>query len=152
MCSLWFILECQLLSYPFTPPWRSSYEEHNWAVVKGQPLLKKLGLRELKLSLHPACLGMQNCSIFWLYFSTRVTQTQHMTRHSMCLNYPSPWILTLLNPPARKPFFGKLTSQEQTSWLTRAVFIVGVNNNHLRYNLASENHLQVLSTPYIVCE
>lgn len=28
----------------------------------------------------------------------------------------------------------------------------GVNNNRLRYNLASENHLQVLSTPSIVRE
>lgn len=152
MCSLWFILDCQLLSYPFTAPCWSSHEEQNWAVVKGQLLLKKLVLRELKLSLHPACLGMQNCSISWLYFSPRIIQTQHMTRHSMCFNHPSPWILAPLNPPARKPFFGKLTSQEQTSWLTRAVFIVGVNNNHLRYNLASEKHLQVLSTPFIVCE
>lgn len=75
-----------------------------------------------------------------------------MTRHSMCLHYPSPWILDPLSPPARNPFFGKLTSQEQTSWLIRAVFIVGVNNNHLRYDLALENHLQVLSTPFIVCE
>lgn len=70
------------------------------------PCLKNSGWESWGFPLQPDCLGMQNCSISRLYFSPRVIQTQHMTRHSVCLNRPSPWLLAPLNPPARKPFFG----------------------------------------------
>jgi len=119
---------------------------------KVSPCLKNSGWERWGFPPHPECLGMQNCSTSPLYFSPGLYKP-NTWQGTLCVwTAPHPgsslcWILL-----QESPFLVTLTSQEQTSWLTRAVFIVGVNNNHLRYNLASEKHLQVLSTPFIVCE
>lgn len=114
---------------------------------------KKLRLRELRLSPSSRVSGNSGLQHIPTAFQSPGYTNPTTWQGTLCAwTTPHPgsllhWILL-----QESPFLVTLTSQEQTSCLTRAAFIASVNNNHLRYNLVSENHLQVLSTPYIVCE